>query len=229
MSELIEKEAALFESWAKLVPEFSEDGIIKEECYLSSSPRIMLILKEVNNKYGKAVNLKAFLQKGAGKRKPTWDNVARWLYGIQNLEEEQKWPFLKNRDNLDNWRSELLPGLCVINLKKSPGVHTARKKEVISAAESHQKLLQEQFQLYFESVTTRPEIIIAGGTGSIFMNLVEVSGRSKLKQTSRGISYFTYPPSGVFVKYVHPAARVKDQFIYYMLIDALKEIKSLHA
>lgn len=226
MGRLIEQEAALFKEWEKSVPGFSRDGIVDEEQYRKSKPKVMLILKEVNNKDGKAVDLKAFLREGARKRRPTWDNVARWLYGIRHLDQNISWKELSERENLNLWRKDLLPTLCVMNLKKSPGRHTTNKKELASSAEQDKRYLNQQFELYFQHEVTRPDLIIACGTGSTFTKLIDIPNKEELRHTSRGVPFFRYDETGILIKYVHPEARVPDHFIYYTLIDAIKEVRS---
>lgn len=224
MGRLIEQEAALFKEWEKSVPGFSRDGVIDEEQYRKSKPKVMLILKEVNNKHGNAVDLKTFLLEGARERRPTWDNVARWLYGIRHLDQNITWKELSEREELNQWRKELLPTLCVMNLKKSPGRHTTNKKELIASAEQDKRYLNQQFELYFQDKETRPDIIITCGTGRTFTKLVNLPNKEKLQHTSRGIPFIKYDESGILIKFVHPEARVPDHFIYYALIDAIKEI-----
>ena len=45
------------------------------------------------------------------------------------------------------------------------------------------------------------------------------------KITSRGISYLDN--GKIIISFSHPAARTKDCFLYYALIDAIREILSL--
>lgn len=224
---VIKAETELFKEWAKIREGFSPDGIVDEKRYLESNPKVMLILKEVNSKKGTSVDLKGFLRNGAYKRRPTWDNVTRWIYGINNINKEIVWKQLEDRKFLDRLREKLLPTICVINVKKSPGGYTAIHKEIWNTADQDKIFLNRQFQLYYKSEMTRPDIIICGGswTSDIFNRFVDIPNKEKLETTSRGVWYYEYDKGRFFIYYSHPEARVQDNLLYYGLIDAIKEIK----
>ncbi|UBM61553.1 hypothetical protein LA303_09010 [Candidatus Sulfidibacterium hydrothermale] len=228
---ITEQETKLFNEWSSSRQGFSPDGIVDETKYLSSNPKIMLILKEVNNKKGESVDLKEFLRNGAYNRRPTWDNVARWVYGINNLDKEIEWKNLENRQILDTLRKELLPMICIINVKKSPGGHTSDNKKMLKTADQDKELLNRQFQLYYQSKTTRPDLIICGGssTSNAFNAFVDIPNKDNWHRTTRGIWYYEYDTGRFFISYSHPEARVQDNLLYYGLIDAIKELKKQHA
>lgn len=220
------KEAELFDEWKKIRPEFSPDGIIDENLYFDSHPRIMFVLKEVNSQSGKSIDLKKFLRNGAYDRKQSWDNVARWVYGLRNLDKEIAWKELGNREMLDVWRIQLLPSICVINVKKSPGIHTSNHDLLHKAAEEDKKYLNDQFQLYFNEPSAKPDLIICGGsfTSNVFNNHVNIPNKNNWQETTRGIWYYEFEKDKFFIYYSHPEARVADNILYYGLIDAVKEI-----
>jgi len=224
---ITELENKLFDKWATLIQGFSPDGIVDETCYLKSNTKVMLILKEVNSKTGESVDLKDFLKNGAYKRRPTWDNVARWIYGINNLDKEICWDELENREFLDTLRKELLLTICVINVKKSPGGHTTNNEKMWNAANQDKKLLNQQFQIYCQNKTTRPDLIICGGstTSNTFNALVDIPNKENWKRTTRGVWYYEYDTEKYFIQYAHPEARIQDSLLYYGLIDAIKELK----
>lgn len=226
---VINSEQQLFDKWKKIRQGFSPDGIIDKERYLKSFPKIMLILKEVNSKKGTSFDLKDFLKNGANKRKATWDNVTRWIYGINNIGKEIKWEELEKRQFLNDLRKTLLPTICVINLKKSPGGHTTNNTEMKRIAKEDSNLLEQQFKLYYENEETQPDLIICGGstTSSVFNKIVDIQDTKDWKRTSRGIKYYEYATGKFFINYSHPEARIQDSLLYYGLIDAIKELKHL--
>ncbi len=222
-----QQEEELFKEWKKSRRGFSPDGIVNEKQYFESKPKIMLVLKEVNDKQGKSVDLKEFLKNGAYDRKSTWDNVTRWIYGIRNLEKELIWKDLENGDFLNNERKKLLPSLCVMNVKKSPGGHTANEKKLWEIAEEDKEFLSEQFNIYTNDEESRPDIIIGCGAAAsnIFIRYTDIiKDKAQWEQTSRGIEYYEFEKGKYFIYYLHPEARVKDNLLYYGLIDAIKEI-----
>ena len=87
VEELIAKEEALLSEWEEYCPGMVKDGLVDAEFYLNSKYKILFLLKEVNG--GKDWDLRGFLR--AGGRKQTWNNVARWTKGINNIEKEISW------------------------------------------------------------------------------------------------------------------------------------------
>jgi hypothetical protein len=225
---IAELEQKLFDKWAKTRQGFSPDGIVDEQLYLASKPKILLVLKEVNSKTDTPVDLKDFLKNGAYGRRPTWDNVARWIYGIRNLDKEIDWSQLDEGNFLTEIRKELLPTICVINVKKSPGGHTTDNSHLWTIAENDKDLLKEQFDLYYNNPKTRPDLIICGGsaTSDTFNALVDIPDKTDWKKTSRGIYYFGFDNGRYLIKYTHPEARVQDSILHYGLMDAIREIKT---
>lgn len=45
----------------------------------------------------------------------------------------------------------------------------------------------------------------------------------KPKETKRGVEYF-YDQDCIIINFSHPEARVNDAYLYYALIDAVREI-----
>ena len=127
---LVEQENILFKKWAKTRSAFSRDGIINEIDYLKSDIKVLLILKEVNSKTGKSVDLKEFLQHGAYNRRATWDNVTRWIYGIRNIDKSIHWKEIDKKFLTREKRKQILSSIIVMNLKKSPGKHTTINDEL---------------------------------------------------------------------------------------------------
>lgn len=216
-------ENLLFDEWSKKREELSSDGIIDEQSYLESKPKLLFLLKEVNSNIG--FDLKQFVKDGG--RPQTWDNIARWIYGIRSLDKEFEWKELENI-NTEEQRQELFKSICVMNLKKSPGGHTTDNNKLWEIASEDKEFLNRQFNIYFENPLIRPELIIACGsaTSYTFNELIHIPDASEWKMTSRGICYYEYNNgNGFFIRYSHPEARVQHNLLYYGLVDAIKEIK----
>jgi len=213
------EEFELFEEWKKLRENFCPDGVVDYQAYLSSKPRIMVVLKEANSTV--SIDLREFVRNGG--RNQTWSNIARWVYGLQRLDEELCWQELEQLNNNDK-RVEILKSLIVFNLKKAPGGHTTEFKEFQKVANEDNRLINKQFSIYFRK-EHRPDIIIACGTDTsdLFNGIVELPGQ--WKQTTRGINYFEFSAGKFFIKYVHPEARVPDCLLTFPLIDAVKEMR----
>lgn len=211
VEELMAKEEVLLSEWEDDCPGMVKDGLVDAQLYIESKYQILFLLKEVNG--GKDWDLREFL-KGGG-RKQTWNNVARWIKGINNIEKEISWKELE--DISDDERTELLKCVAVVNLKKTSGFHTAIAEEINAAAKRNAKRLKNQINLY------APSIIICGGTeGQYFREIAEY--KPEWKCTSRGIWYVVEEEKRIVISYSHPEARVKDCLLYYGIVDAVREI-----
>lgn len=218
-----EREKIIFERWSMSRPGFIADGIVDEESYLASYPKLMFVLKEVNKhdkgeQNPKDFDLRDFLRKGA--RPQTWNNVARWVKGIRNLSEDIEWRLVNEMSEQD--RCELLKSICAINLKKSPGGYVADKNLLSKVAVEDKDYLNQQFSLY------NPDLVICCGStvSYLFDNLILVPNKSEWKTTRRGILFHEYEGKKYVIKYSHPETRVTDCLLFYGVVDAVREIYS---
>lgn len=206
-----EKEELLFEKLKKENHDRVKDGIVDENQYLSLKYKILYVMKEVNG--GKDWDLREFLYDGG--RSQTWDNVARWTQGILNLDKEYSWEEL-SKDNEDR-RLTYLKKIGSINLKKNGGGYTSVDKEISKAARENREIIKKQIELY------DPDIIICCGTAGAFVNSVLDPKEIKWSMTQRGVEYIKYKEKTI-LSYAHPEARIRDAYLYYALVDAVREI-----
>lgn len=211
-----ERENELFEKWSAYRKGFVADGVVDEKSFLNSSPKIMLVMKEVNDSDGGEWDLREFIREGA--RSQTWNNVTRWIFGIQRIDISIDWNEIQNISN--DQRKLLLRSICAINLKKSPGGHTTDKNALFQAAIEDKKFLNEQWDIY------DPDLVICCGSvvSGFFHKLVKFSEEPDWKMTKRGIWYHEFQTNRYMIKYSHPEARVDDCLLFYGLVDAVREI-----
>ena len=208
-----EKQIALFDKWRILHPELVTDGIIDEEAYTKSKIKILYLLKEVNG--GENWDLCEFIAGGA--RAQTWNNITRWTMGLQNLDKDIPWNDMENIT--ENQRKEILKSVCVVNVKKTSGGHTADSKKLEEAAEEDSAFLRKQLAIY------EPEVIICCGTDWLYFDYI-YNYKPKWEMTSRGI-WYVRDEEKIIISYSHPEARTKDCLLYYGLVDAVKEIVNI--
>ena len=123
---IFEQEEALFEEWRNSIGEgFIPDGVACEEAYLQSSPKILLVLKEVDDFEG---DLRELLRRGGVER--TWNMATRWIQGIRALPEAAPW----GRTPSEVDRKEALRTIAAVNLKKTTGKSTSYNPEIERAA-----------------------------------------------------------------------------------------------
>ncbi|MBQ2960463.1 MAG: hypothetical protein IJE09_04485 [Oscillospiraceae bacterium] len=210
---MIVKQKELFTKWKKDRESFVSDGLVDEAEYLNAPRKLLFLLKEVNG--GESWDLCEFLRKGG--RAQTWNNVARWVEGIFNLEREIPWTELDaDKKSNEQRRLDMLKKICAVNVKKSPGGHTSVNDEICDAGKRDAEYLREQLAIY------EPEIIICCGTDWVYSKELAIN-ELQWQRTSRGI-WYTYDGNRLVIAYLHPEARVQSSLIYYGLIDAVKEI-----
>lgn len=188
------------------------DGVVDEKQYLESKFKIVYVMKEVNGG-SDDWDLKDFLFDGG--RSQTWDNIARWTEGILNLQEDFSWKYLSENNEIR--RKKYLRKIGSINLKKTPGKHTSNYKEISIAATENKEIIKEQIELY------NPEIIICCGTSHDFIKCYLESDPVNWEMTYRGVEYIRNK-NQIIISFAHPEARVRDAYLYYALIDAIREI-----
>lgn len=206
-----EKEKEIFDKLGKIDPSIVEDGIVNEEEYLDSKYKILYVMKEVNG--GSGWNLKDFLYDGG--RSQTWDNVARWTEGLLNINYEYSWDYLEK--NNEKRRKDFLKKIGVINLKKTPGRHTSEYKKISMAAFENRNLIKKQVDLY------NPDIIICCGTADDLVKNYFESNIVNWDMTKRGIQFIRFKDK-IIISFAHPEARIRDAYLYYSLIDGVREI-----
>ncbi|MHA1211600.1 MAG: hypothetical protein ACTSSH_03975 [Candidatus Heimdallarchaeota archaeon] len=212
-----ESEEKLFFEWKMTRSDLVTDGVVDEESYLQSPLKLLFVLKEVNDQGGGGWDLREYIKEGC--RAQTWNNVTRWVEGIRCLYE--------NIDDI-NWsefgeidgkrRSDILKSIVTVNLKKSPGGHTADPLELDKIAKEDNVFLNSQMSLY------DPDITICCGTSDLFHSIIKKYDNPEWKQTKRGVYFHEHKPNKYIVEFSHPEVRCAPSFIYYGLIDAIREI-----
>lgn len=212
---ITEQQNKIFNELRKINPGIIDDGVVDETEYTSALYRIMYVLKEVNGGFG--WSLCKHLKNGGRQQvhDATWDNIARWTEGILSLPNELAWSQLENA--CEKRRERMLPKICAVNVKKTAGSYTSDSKQIYVEALNNAEILKKQLELY------SPHIVICCGTEKAFVEACYPKQRIKWQMTTRGVWYFMYD-SKIIISFSHPAARVKDCYLYYALMDAVREI-----
>ena len=140
-----DREDKLFANWKESVKagesQFVPDGVVCEEEYSKSELKIVVILKEVNNPGVSDFDLRVFLRDGAPYGAQTWNNIARWVYGIRHRKSMPAWKDFPSMSA--EKRAEILQSICAINLKKSPGGSSAIYEELKNAVKKDGALIKK--------------------------------------------------------------------------------------
>lgn len=205
------------------------DGIIDEMEWRKVSPRILFVMKEPNDPDNfDDCDLRKILRDGAlgglsGEKRfelnTTWPLVARWARGI--LDGFLPWMAPGIQEDFLNHevRAPWLRKIAVINLKKSGGSGTTEKGSLRERTNKYRKALRAQIR------EIDPDIIICAGTGTEFWNILYAGELDENRQASNGVYFDQHKVERwSVVSYYHPQARMPHNFLYTMLVDALKEI-----
>lgn len=212
---IAEEQSRIFNELRQIDPEIIDDGVPDENAYLSAGYHLMYVLKEVNG--GSGWSLCKHLQSGGRQQAhdATWDNIARWTEGILSLPKEIPWAQLEG--DCENRRERMLTKICAINVKKTSGGYVSDGKTIYTEALNNSDILKKQLKLY------KPDIVICCGTDGAFVDACFQDKKIEWEMTSRGIWYFR-DGEMVVIAFSHPAARVRDCYLYYALLDAVREI-----
>lgn len=221
------REDELFKEWGLGDDRFSKDGVVDEDVYLESEPRIMFVLKETNGKRG--FDLRSFLRRGG--RRATWQNVVRWTHGIRCKDQGLDWGDAKALGKDEGTRLIELHSICVMNVKKFSGGTRSNPKKIREAAEHDADRIKQQFEIYNSNEKMRPRWVLACGKGTAryLAKALGIDPSPKdWHQTSNGVKYIPLPTEGCLVSFYHPQASIKHEHMYNKLMEAVREIRKEH-
>ena len=225
---LTDRENDLFDEWSQELGNkpFIKDGAVNPKAHERCCVKLLFVLKEVNDPDGSGWDLRGFLKKGG--RAQTWNNVARWVEGIETVVkrgEIRRWDDLPDTKALEQDRKKWLRKVVVVNLKKTPGGGSADEDELEEAVNRDRNRIEQQLSLY------APDYVIM--CGSRVSHLLVGAGSnsegiykpadSAWRSTTRGI-WFREIGKIPFIWYWHPQARLPAKLLHYGLIDAVREL-----
>lgn len=143
----------LFKEWEENIEDykgkFVRDGIINEQVWLQTNPKILFITKEANQ-YGKPV---------AGDFRNDWRNeyskypfayrIAEWSFGLIN-----NFPVFNDIFGTPSLCHDMLQKIAFLNIKKTGGVGSSSGNEIGKHFNQNQKFLERQIELI------NPDIIV---------------------------------------------------------------------
>jgi hypothetical protein len=152
----------LMARWEKARPAYSyfiHDGIINEEAYCKSAPRILFLLKESNDDYTEIALEKGSVNPADGNSTLFWRKLNIMQYILQ-----QTWNGISvNKDDIENCKNKLLKGIAYINIKKNAENKSVSDiSDLFIYAENDAEFLQEQITLL------SPQIIVCCGTKALY-------------------------------------------------------------
>ena len=211
-------EDRLFAKWKKCRPNLVRDGVVDEAAYTASEPKILLVLKEVNEKGAEKVggwDLRDYFKNPH--RWQTVNALARWIIGIRELPARSQWKdvYKLEREKL----KQALRSVAVMNLKKAPGGASADNRALAKAVSEDKNLLAEQFLLY------DADIVICCGSVRYLVNEALSLDGTGWKMSSGGVPYYEYKQGKFLIAYKHPQARTRQEPLFCGLMDTVEELR----
>ena len=218
MTDIKEKEIALFEIWKQYVRakrkeenlkylKFCEDGIVNPDIWDKQTIKIVLLLKDINFDESKTLTQWLASESFIKRRIATWGNVGKWIYGLMHIDENPSWEKARYACGNYKGRFKQIQKICVVNLKKQPGKTTCPSQTLTKYFHKYNKeFFVKQMQLY-----VMPDYIICGGKDveKLFCNeqiLKSCFGDNcKMKDGSfSGVNYWVINNKTVVIGFHHP-------------------------
>ena len=210
----------LYKVWETKYSTFIRGGIVNEDDYLNSNPKVLFLLKEVNsNDNGwslvdlindqtndENISKDRFLD--------IWETVGYWSCCL--IGGCQPYVNMKHAANDSFCRSGLNDGLKSIattNLKKSCGKGTSNYDEILEYAVRDKDLLLQEIDIM------NPEIVICGGTFSIISEMFGF----ECHECRTGAKFACFRER-VYIEMPHPKARVAKQIVYAYFRDSILDL-----
>jgi len=203
----LEEHKRLMDQWeaAHSEYEFIRDGILSEEIYFSTKPRIAFLLKEGNDSFTDIAPLPEGISGyGPNGSSPTfWRMISAWVYTIDRVALGKEW----NSEEMNEAKEKPVNRIAYINIKKNQEDNsTSTLDDLLVYAKRDKEYLLRQIELI------APQVILCGGTKRLFDELM----------SSKKIGEKAYLSNGrVVIDFYHPSHRKG-----YSTVDELLQILS---
>lgn len=145
----------LFDEWMEQNPGEAQrmclDGIVCEERYENTNPKILFIAKEPNHQEGPGFDFREWWRQ-EGVRYRFSKRLCEWAYGIWR----EFPPFDCFDGETDEYKSDIMRSIAFMNLKKAGGGNQADPDAILAATQRDQVLLRRQIEII------EPNIVVGG-------------------------------------------------------------------
>ena len=189
----------LFAEWADRFEgeRFMKDGIIHEDDWDKSRCKVLVVLKEDNNCPSDDLRKEC--------REKPWPVPGSWSYGLQQSGPGKVRAY--SEASKDESVAEGCRSLAILNLKKSSGGPIANPDTIRKYALRDADLIRREMEII------NPDIIICGGTFSIFREIFKLDSTTK-----DGEMMHLYRGKPV-IDFCHPSARRPHEEMFSSLME----------
>ncbi len=208
---------SLFDEWEQIIPEykgkFVRDGIINEQFYQTPTPKILFIMKELNNPKQKEFDFREWWKE---KIKYAFSHrIAEWSYGLLN-----KFPEYKEIRSNKNAAHNAIQHIAFMNIKKTGGGGNSELNRMLEQVKINFYFLHRQIEII------EPDIIITGISWKKLRN--RLFPDVKWQESGYDIAIGKFKNSKV-IDFYHPSSRISPATLYNLLknVIASDNFKSL--
>lgn len=207
---------SLFEKWKGVYykhARFIKDGIINEELWNNSHPKVLFLLKEANDndkKYGPLLKSKYEDDLRRLWDETPWYRIGCLNYALQHVTKNS----IPNFKLTDQGYKEACKCSAIVNLKKSPGVGRSDPKILIDHFKNNKDNVEKNnARKQIEIID--PDVIVFGGVFDIIQYL-EILGKEELI-LDRVYRFEHLKKSIIGINFAHPSACINIEILYYAL------------
>ena len=210
---LTQREDELFHELKTRYNNLVPDGAPNPAEYEANNPKLLFLLKEVDDEGEGGWDLRDTLRDGQYGQ--TWNNVVRWTMGFRKLPVIEPWLNLPCVDQKE--RQKWLQQVVVMNVKKYGGGPTAHDDAIRSFVAREAVSLREQLSLY------RPHITVCCGTVP-YLRQIYNEDQLDWKESTNGTQYCRTGELGLVLDFYHPQAHFPGNMMYLTLMHAAAEV-----
>jgi hypothetical protein len=208
----------LFSTWPRHQGQgFISDGIVDEAVWDAVSVRVLYLMKEPNspNNQRDWSLCDDFLAPGAPGYTATWGLTARWTRGI--TEGPLRWTETEDFDySKASVRQPLLRRIAVVNVKKTGGAGSTPRGSLRPIVAEDKGFIRDEIAII------EPHIIVCCGTRPEATTVFPELKWDKI--AGNGVRWCRCPDQDwAAIDYYHPQARYPHNFLYTMLVDAIRD------
>lgn len=189
------------------------DGILVEEVWKNSSPKILFLLKESTKRSGWSDIAGSRINVRCGDNPRFWPNVIRWKHAIFGACREGVVPEFPDLEETYEYRDNdgMLDEIAYVNVKKELGEVRSDDKAIARIALENKEALASQI----DSIS--PEIVFCCYTFRAYKNIY------KTEQTVKLANGLHAHRDRIIIDFYHPTNRTEYRDLYDKLSEILRQ------
>lgn len=203
----------LFQKWEEHVPEykghFVRDGIINEELFEKTNPKILFITKEPNNPEQSEGDFREWWRKEV--RLTFSKRIAEWSFGILN-----DFPVYDIVNRSTDKRLNAIQKIAFMNVKKTGGKGQSNNEKIREEIRNNFKFIHDEIRII------SPDIIITGLSEKETRNTLFPELKDRWVDSGYDIAIARFSEKTTVIDYYHPSSWNAGSASYSLLQNIIK-------